>query len=130
MTVEFGEWLATTRTVESRACSWHLAEEESAGQAEATALSGRGSNTVYVALQHMKNHVWRELWPAMPADARQYWHWVTRRVMERSSTRRRRRDATGCREGSGMEAGQAAAQASVARGEGAVACQIELELRD
>ena len=128
-TVEFGEWLATTRTVESRACSWHLAEEESAGQAEATALSGRGSNTVYVALQHMKNHVWRELWPAMPADARQYWHWVTRRVMERSSTRRRRRDATGCREGSGMEAGQAAAQASVARGEGAVACQSELELR-
>ncbi|EOD25004.1 hypothetical protein EMIHUDRAFT_237947 [Emiliania huxleyi CCMP1516] len=74
-TVEFGKWLATTRIVESRASSWHLAEEQSAGQAEATARSGRGSNTVYVALQHMKNHVWRELWPAMPADARQYWHW-------------------------------------------------------
>ena len=80
-TVQFGEWLATTRILELRAYSWHLAEEQSAGQAEATARSGRGSNTVYVALQHMKNHVWSALWPAMPADARQYWHWVTRRLL-------------------------------------------------
>ena len=32
-TVEFGKWLATTRIVESRACNWHLAEEQSAGLA-------------------------------------------------------------------------------------------------
>ena len=56
-TVQLGEWLATTRILELRAYSWHLAEEQSAGQTEATARSGRGSNTVYVALQHMKNHV-------------------------------------------------------------------------
>ena len=115
-TVEFGKWLATTRIVESRASSWHLAEEQSAGQAEATARSGRGSNTVYVALQHMKNKVWRELWPAMPADARQYWHWVTRRVMGIFDG-----GGGGMRqvaEKAGRGAGQAAAQASVARGEG------------
>ena len=115
-TVEFGKWLATTRIVESRASSWHLAEEQSAGQAEATVRSGRGSNTVYVALQHMKNHVWRELWPAMPADARQYWHWVTRRVMGvfEGGGGGMRQEA----EKAGREAGRAAAQTSVARGEG------------
>ena len=43
--------------------------------------TGRGENTVYVALQHMKNHVWREIWPAMPSDARQYWRLVTKQVM-------------------------------------------------
>ena len=32
--------------------------------------TGRGEDSVYVLLQHMKNHVWRELWPAMPADVR------------------------------------------------------------
>ena len=29
----------------------------------------------------MKNHVWREIWPAMPDDARQYWRLVTKQVM-------------------------------------------------
>ena len=29
----------------------------------------------------MKNHVWREIWPAMPSDARQYWRLVTNQVM-------------------------------------------------
>ena len=114
--MQFGQWLATTRIVESRACKWHLVEEQSAGQAEATVRSGRGSNTVYVALQHMKNHVWRELWPAMPADARQYWHWVTRRVMGifDGGGGGMRQEA----EKAGREAGRAAAQTSVARGEG------------
>mmetsp|Transcript_16163 Transcript_16163/g.52983 ORF Transcript_16163/g.52983 Transcript_16163/m.52983 type:complete len:314 (+) Transcript_16163:571-1512(+) len=66
--------------------------------------------------QHMKNHVWRELWPAMPADARQYWHWVTRRVMGvfEGGGGGMRQEA----EKAGREAGRAAAQASVARGEG------------
>jgi hypothetical protein len=29
----------------------------------------------------MKNHVWREIWPAMPSGARQYWRLVTNQVM-------------------------------------------------
>ena len=29
----------------------------------------------------MKNHVWREIWPAMPSNARQYWRLVTNQVM-------------------------------------------------
>ena len=48
---------------------------------EVTVRTGRGEDSVYVMLQHMKNHVWRELWPAMPADARQYWRLVTHHVM-------------------------------------------------
>ena len=36
---------------------------------------------MYVTIQHMKNHLWRELWPAMPSDARDYWRIVTRQVM-------------------------------------------------
>ena len=43
--------------------------------------TGRGADSVYVTIQHMKNHVWRELWPAMPADSRDYWRIVTNRVM-------------------------------------------------
>ena len=43
--------------------------------------TGRGADSVYVTIQHMKNHVWCELWPAMPADSRDYWRIVTNRVM-------------------------------------------------
>ena len=33
-------------------------------------------------LQHIKNHLWREVWPAMPqgVEARQYWHVVTKQT--------------------------------------------------
>jgi len=47
-------------------------ERGDAREEEPTVRMGRGENTVYIGLQHMKNHVWREIWPAMPSDARQY----------------------------------------------------------
>ena len=35
----------------------------------------QGRNSYYVTLQHMKNHLWREVWPAMlqGSEATQYW---------------------------------------------------------
>ena len=57
--------------------------------------TGRGENTIYVALQHMKNHVWREIWPAMPGDARQYWRLVTNQVMSLYDGGGGRKDAAG-----------------------------------
>ena len=33
--------------------------------------TGRGENTIYVALQHMKNHVWREIDLAGDAERRE-----------------------------------------------------------
>ena len=71
-TIRFGKWLATTRITAPRASRWHATERGDAREEEPTVRTGRGENTVYVALQHMKNHVWREIWPAMPSDARQY----------------------------------------------------------
>ena len=34
-------------------------ERGDAREEEPTVRTGRGENTIYVALQHMKNHVWR-----------------------------------------------------------------------
>ena len=64
-TIRFGKWLATTRIIAPRASRWHATEQGDAREEEPTVRTGRGENTVYVALQHMKNHVWREIWPAM-----------------------------------------------------------------
>ena len=36
------------------------AEDDEQQEEEPTVRTGRGENTIYVALQHMKNHVWRE----------------------------------------------------------------------
>ena len=80
-TIRFGKWLATTRVRALRASRWHATERGDAREEEPTVRTGRGENTIYVALQHMKNHVWREIWPAMPSDARQYWRLVTNQVM-------------------------------------------------
>ena len=80
-TIRFGKWLATTRIIAPRASRWHATERGDAREEEPTVRTGRGENTIYVALQHMKNHVWREIWPAMPSDARQYWRLVTKQVM-------------------------------------------------
>ena len=80
-TIRFGKWLATTRITAPRASRWHATERGDAREEEPTVRMGRGENTIYVALQHMKNHVWREIWPAMPDDARQYWRLVTKQVM-------------------------------------------------
>mmetsp|Transcript_6724 Transcript_6724/g.22446 ORF Transcript_6724/g.22446 Transcript_6724/m.22446 type:complete len:213 (-) Transcript_6724:1297-1935(-) len=71
-TIRFGKWLATTRITAPRASRWHATERGDAREEEPTVRTGRGENTVYIGLQHMKNHVWREIWPAMPSDARQY----------------------------------------------------------
>ena len=76
---------------------------------------------MYVALQHMKNHVWREVWPAMPAvgsvEAKQYWRLATHHVMSLF-------DGGGggmkrAAELAGRAAGQAAAHASAAMGKSA-----------
>ena len=85
-TIRFGKWLATTRITAPRASRWHATERGDARDEEPTVRTGRGENTVYVALQHMKNHVWREIWPAMPDDARQYWRLVTNQVKCRCTT--------------------------------------------
>ena len=72
-TIKFGRWLATTRLRPSKASRWHFEMQGDARAEEVTVRRGRGEDTVYVLIQHMKNHVWREIWPAMPSDARQYW---------------------------------------------------------
>ena len=83
--------------------------------------TGRGEDSVYVAIQHMKNHVWREVWPAMPAvgsvEAKQYWRLATHHVMSLF-------DGGGggmkrAAELAGRAAGQAAAHASAAMGKSA-----------
>ncbi|EOD38305.1 hypothetical protein EMIHUDRAFT_109416 [Emiliania huxleyi CCMP1516] len=58
-TIRFGKWLATTRITAPRASRWHATERGDARDEEPTVRTGRGENTIYVALQHMKNHVWR-----------------------------------------------------------------------
>ena len=80
-TIKFGKWLATTRVRASKASFWHFDMQGDVRAEEVTVRTGRGEDSVYVMLQQMKNHVWRELWPAMPADARQYWRFVTHHVM-------------------------------------------------
>ena len=57
-TIRFGKWLATTRITAPRASRWHATERGDARDEEPTVRTGRGENTIYVALQHMKNHVW------------------------------------------------------------------------
>ena len=79
-TIQFGKWLATTRIRQLKASAWHFQMPGDARAEEVVARTGRGHDSVYVALQHMKNHVWQELWPAMPTDARQYWKKVTHHV--------------------------------------------------
>ncbi|EOD29334.1 hypothetical protein EMIHUDRAFT_203954 [Emiliania huxleyi CCMP1516] len=80
-------WLATTRIIAPRASRWHATERGDAREEEPTVRTGRGENTVYIGLQHMKNHVWREIWPAMPSDARQYWRLVTNQAAGREAAR-------------------------------------------
>jgi len=78
-TIQFGKWMASHRTLESKANKWN----EKAWRDEYEVRKTLGKDSFYVALQHMKNHLWREVWPAMPvgADARQYWHCVTKQTM-------------------------------------------------
>ncbi len=80
--IAFGTWLATTRKHPSRASAWHFQHSGDARAVAAVAREGRGSNTVEVMLDHMKNHVWRELWPALPVDDRAYWRVVKNHVMK------------------------------------------------
>lgn len=47
-----------------------LLRPEQRAKEVAVVRTGRGEDSVYVAIQHMKNHVWREVWPAMPAASR------------------------------------------------------------
>ena len=79
-TISFGRWLATTRIRACHAAEWEAAVLRAAGAGGVVARTGRGSHTTHVALQHMKNHLWRELWPAMPADTKDYWRRVVKRV--------------------------------------------------
>ena len=80
-TILFGKWLGTTRVFESKASKWHFGMGADARADTVTVRTGRGANTVHLLLQHMKNHVWRELWPAMPFDSRAYWRGVSWHVM-------------------------------------------------
>ena len=106
-TIKFGKWLATTRVRASKASRWHFQTQGDARADEVTVQTGRGEDAVYVMLQHMKNHVWRELWPAMPTDARQYWRldaqcdvalrWRRRRNEEGGGARRQGGRACRCR---------------------------------
>ena len=80
-TIGFGEWLALTRIRESKASRWLAAEQASARGEEAVVRAGRGAGTVQVMLDNMANHVWREVWPAMPADDKHYWFRVNKHVM-------------------------------------------------
>ncbi|EOD31504.1 hypothetical protein EMIHUDRAFT_112832 [Emiliania huxleyi CCMP1516] len=114
-TIRFGKWLATTRITAPRASRWHATERGDARDEEPTVRTGRGENTVYVALQHMKNHVWREIWPAMPDDARQYWRLVTKQVMSLyDGGGGGMKDAAGA---AGRAAGREAAQESASHGQ-------------
>ena len=80
-TIGFGEWLALTRIRESKASRWLAAEQASARGEEAVVRAGRGAGTVQVMLDNMANHVWREVWPAMPADDKHYCLRVNKHVM-------------------------------------------------
>ena len=80
-TIGFGEWLASTRIRESKASRWLAAEKASARGEEAVVRAGRGAGTVQVMLDNMAHHVWREVWPALPADDKHYWFRVNKHVM-------------------------------------------------
>ena len=114
-TIKFGKWLATTRVQASKASRWHFEMQGDVRAEEVTVRTGRGEDSVYVMLQHMKNHVWRELWSAMPTDARQYWRLVTHHVMSLFDG-----GGGGMKKAAelvGKAAGRAAADASAARGD-------------
>jgi hypothetical protein len=78
-TIQFGKWLATTRIRKSKADGW----DEKAWNDKYQQRKTKGKDTYYVMLQHIKNHLWRELWPAMldGAEATQYWRVVTKQTM-------------------------------------------------
>ena len=61
-TIKFGRWLATTRLRPSKASRWHFEMQGDARAEEVTVRKGRGEDWVYVLIQHMKNHLWREIW--------------------------------------------------------------------
>ncbi|EOD21599.1 hypothetical protein EMIHUDRAFT_117062 [Emiliania huxleyi CCMP1516] len=120
-TIRFGQWLATTRKYTSKASRWDFSGQNNGREQVAVVRTGRGEDSVYVAIQHMKNHVWREVWPAMPAvgsvEAKQYWRLATHHVMSLF-------DGGGggmkrAAELAGRAAGQAAAHASAAMGKSA-----------
>ena len=124
-TIKFGKWLATTRVKESKASRWHFDSQADTRAEEPTVRTGRGEDSVYVLLQHMKNHVWRELWPAMPADARQYWRLVTHHVMSLFDC-----GGGGMKKAAelvGKAAGRAAAAAAASAGAGATEQQAASE---
>ena len=50
-TIRFGKWLATTRIIAPRASRWHATERGDAREEEPTVRTGRGENTIHVALQ-------------------------------------------------------------------------------
>ena len=78
-TIQFGKWLACSRIRKSKADAWDEKAWKDAYQQRKT----KGKDSYYVMLQHMKNHLWRELWPAMldGVEARQFWHVVTKQTM-------------------------------------------------
>ena len=78
-TIQFGKWLASSRIRKSKADAWDEKAWKDAYQQRKT----KGKDFYYVMLQHVKNHLWRELWPAMldGAEARQFWHVVTKQTM-------------------------------------------------
>ena len=78
-TIQFAKWFASHRKNKSHASCW----DESQWGDEYLLKTTRGDDIVNVSLQHMKNQLWRELWPAMPegANAREYWRVVTKQVM-------------------------------------------------
>ena len=61
-TIQFAKWFASHRKNKSHASCW----DESQWGDEYLLKTTRGDNVVNVSLQHMKNQLWRELWPAMP----------------------------------------------------------------
>lgn len=78
-TIQFGKWLASSRIRKSKADAWDEKAWKDAYQQRKT----KGKDFYYMMLQHVKNHLWRELWPAMldGAEARQFWHVVTKQTM-------------------------------------------------
>jgi hypothetical protein len=77
-TIGFGKWFAVRRIKESHAVKW----DESAWDEPLAQRTTKGAVNVHTQLQHIKNHLWPELFPAMPENDKPYWHVVEKQVME------------------------------------------------